>query len=78
MKKYLDIDDYNGAICVMENYLDGALADYEQGQVDNDYLIVCCINTIKLIYSQCNPWLLLGSIKDYQERYEQAKKKLGR
>lgn len=77
MKKYLDIDDFNGAICVMENYLDGALADYEDGQVENDNLIVGCLNAMELIYAQCNPWLLFG-LKDYKERYEKAKERLGK
>jgi hypothetical protein len=74
-RKYLDLDDFRGAIAVMENYLDGALADYEDGQVENDNLIVGCLNTMRLIYSQCNPWLLFG-LKEYQERYENAKRKL--
>lgn len=76
-RKYLDIEDFNGAICVMENYLDGALADYENGQVENDYLIVSCINAMELIYASCNPWLLFG-LKELKERYENAKEKLGK
>jgi hypothetical protein len=74
-RRYLDIEDFNGAIAVMDNYLDGALADYEDGQVENDNLIVGCINTMRLIYSQCNPWLLFG-LKELEERYEKAKARL--
>jgi hypothetical protein len=73
MKKQIDYNDYAGAIDVMENYLDGALADFENGQVENTHLIEGCINAMKLIYSLANPWLLLGSVKDYEERFENAK-----
>jgi len=73
-QNYLDLEDYRGALCVLENYLDGAVADYEQGQVENDYLIECSIKTIKLIYSLCNPWLLLGGL-EYEERMKKAKEK---
>lgn len=71
-KNYLNLDDYNGAICVMENFLDGALPDYEDGTVENDYLIESCIKTMKLIYSVCNPWLLFG-LKELEERFEKAR-----
>lgn len=74
MKKYLDINDFTGAEIIMENYLDGALADYENGDVENGSLIESCIKTLKLIYANCNPWLLMGSVKEYEERYEKAKK----
>ena len=73
-QNYLSLEDYSGALCVLENYLDGAVADYEQGQVENIYLIECSINVIKLIYSLCNPWLLLGGL-EYEERMNKAKEK---
>jgi len=72
--KYLDIEEFNGAICVMENYLDGALPDYERGDVENSYLIESCLNAMALIYSNCNPWLLFG-LKELRERFEKAKEK---
>lgn len=75
-RKRLELEDYNGAICVMENYLDGALADYENGDVENDYLIDSCIKTIELIYANTNPILLYAS-RDYRERFEKAKAKRG-
>ena len=72
-KTKIDYEDYAGAIDVMENYLDGALADFERGDVENTYLIECCINTMKLIYGAFNPWLLYGNVKDYEERFNNAK-----
>ena len=71
-QKYLDYDDYFGAVAVMENFLDGAVADYEQGDVENTALIEGCINAIKLIYAMCNPWLLLGG-NEYEKRMNDAK-----
>lgn len=76
-KKYYDIADFTGAISVMENYLDGAVADFECGQVENTDLIDSCILTIKTIYALCNPWLLLGG-NEYEERMEKARKELRR
>ena len=75
-KKYLDIETFNGAICVMENYLDGALPDFENGDVENSYLIESCLDTMALIYANCNPWLLFG-LKELRERFEKAKERLG-
>lgn len=73
MKKQIDYEKYAGAVDVMENYLIGALADFENGDVENTYLIECCINTMKLIYSLANPWLLYGDVKEYEERFNNAK-----
>lgn len=73
----LNYDDYIGAIVVMENYLDGAVADYEDGQVENDSLIWSCIKTIKLIQGLSNPWLLLGG-NEYEKRMNEAKERLKR
>ena len=75
-RKYLDITDYRGAMCVLENYLEGAIADYENGDVENDYLIDSCIKTMKLIYSNTLPLLLYGEVSDYEQRYLTAKEKL--
>lgn len=35
----INLEDYRGAIVVLENYLDGAVSDYEYNTVDNDSLI---------------------------------------
>ena len=75
-RKYLDITDYRGAMCVLENFLEGALADYERGDVENDYLIDSCIKTMKLIYANTQPLLLYGEVSDYEQRYLTAKEKL--
>ena len=71
-RKYLDINDFNGAIAVLENYLDGAVADYEDEQVEHSDIIDSCIETILTIYGLCNPWLLLGG-NEYEERMRKAK-----
>lgn len=77
-RKFLELQDYSGAISVMENYLEGAVADYENGDVENDYLIESCINTIKLIYTLCEPICLYGTPREYEERMKLAKQKLGK
>lgn len=56
--------DYSGAICVLENFLEGALADYEEGDVDNVMLIENCIEAI---------YELGGYSGDYQKQYMKAK-----
>ena len=71
--KYLDIEKFTGAEIVMENYLDGALEDYENGDVENTSIIESCIYTLKFIYSKTQPLLLMGSIRNYEERFEKAK-----
>ncbi len=72
MKSKLKTENYLGAIAVLENYLDGAIADYENGDVENDSLIQDSIETIKLIYALTNP-ILLYSVKEYEERMKKAK-----
>ena len=72
MKQKLNINDYTGAIMILENYLDGAVADYENGDIENDYLIQSSIDTIKLIYSLTSPLLLLRGI-EYEERMDKAR-----
>ena len=74
-RKYLDIDDFTGAIIVLENYLEGAIADYERDMVENDTLIASCIETLKLIYANTQPLLLYGEVSDYEQRYLTAKEK---
>ena len=50
MKLYKYISDiqnneinYKGASIILENYLDGAIADYENGDVENDEVIMSSI-----------------------------------
>ena len=40
-------DIYVGASFVLENFLDGAIADYEDGNVDNKEMIISCIYALK-------------------------------
>ena len=40
-------ENYIGAIVVLENFLDGAVADYESGNVEDNETIWSCINAIK-------------------------------
>lgn len=77
MKKYVDINNFTGAEIVLENYLDGALADYENGDVENYSIIEDCIFTLKFIYVNVQPLLLLGKVKEYEERFLKAKEQHG-
>ena len=43
MKK---VKHYYGAIAVLENFLDGAIADWEDGTIENTFLIKNCIEAI--------------------------------
>ena len=72
-KVKFDTDDYYGAICVLENYLDGALADYECDQVENDLLIEHSINAIELLELSLFGY---GLSREYRERYEKKKKEI--
>lgn len=74
-KTQIELDNYYGAICVLENYLFGAVADYENGDVENDSLIWDSIRTIELLYTLSEPILLYGDIKNYRERMERAKER---
>ena len=74
-KMQIELDNYYGAICVLENYLFGAVADYENGDVENDSLIWDSIRTIELLYTLSEPILLYGDIKNYRERMERAKER---
>ena len=56
--------DYIGAIAVLENFLDGAVTDYELGNVENDSIIWSCINALKKLGSH---WY-----DEYEERMIKA------
>ena len=55
-----------GACIVLCNYLDGAVADYENGDVDNILLIEDCIATLKMLGDVS--WL------HYSKRMDKAEK----
>ena len=59
-----------GASVVLCNFLDGAIADYEEGMIDNTLLIEDCIATLEM----------LGDLdyEKYQYRYKTAKDKMER
>lgn len=54
--------DYIGAIVILEDYLDGAVHDYEEGRVQDDRIIRSCIEAIKALGGRC--W------REYQERLD--------
>lgn len=58
------------ASIVLENYLDGAVSDYENGCLDNSEIIDGCINTLYLIGD-------FGSAMDYEKRMKEAKQQRG-
>lgn len=57
-----------GACIVLENYLDGAIADYEYGDVENVSVIDDCINALRLLGD--------SSCKDYKERVDKVKERM--
>lgn len=67
----IDTDNYTGACYVLENYLDGALADYEDGQVENGLIIEESINALELLRFSMYGY----SAVDYRRRFEKAKEK---
>ena len=64
-----ETEDYLGAKIVLENYLDGALADYEDGDVDNDLFIEQSINALELLQGT----MLCGTAQDYRKRLNKAR-----
>ena len=59
-------NDFIGSHIVLENYLDGAMYDLENGNTENYDIIYSCILALKV----------LGDAKyiEYLDRYELAKK----
>jgi len=77
MKVNIDENKILGAIAVLENYLDGALADYENNQIEE----TCCLEDSIYVNKILNIILTHGwkalSGDDYEERYLKAKAKRG-
>ena len=69
-KKVFETEDYLGAVIVLENYLEGALADFEEGSIENDLCIEHSINALELLTFSM---LGISSANDYRKRYEKAK-----
>ena len=61
--------NYWGAMAILTNYLDGAIADYENGSVDNDLLIEHSINALELLEAT----ILGGSAQEYRKRLNKAR-----
>lgn len=76
MKVNLDKERVLGAIVVLENYLDGAVADYENGQID-DNDTTCLEDSIYvhkiLDLVLTDGWKALSG-DEYEERFLKAKK----
>ena len=68
-EKKKQYQDFTGAIIVMENFLDGALYDYEDGLIDNTILIEGCINALEVLGDY--------SAFEYRQRFESAKELRG-
>lgn len=62
-------DEHIGAVVVLEDYLDGAVHDYEEGRIEEDYVIMSCISALRLMND--SEWL------DYYLRMEKAKERRG-
>ena len=61
--------NYWGAMAILTNYLDGAIADYENGSVDNDLLIEHSINALELLEAT----ILGGSAQEYRKQLNKAR-----
>lgn len=72
VKVNIDSNKINGALVVLENYLDGALADYENGDVEDNPIIEDSIYVHKLLKNTLSPFNSL--IKDeYEQKYLKIK-----
>ena len=73
MKKFvIDEEKILGAIVVLENYLDGAVADYVNGDVDNVSILEDSIYFHKLLRYVLSPFsALVGD--EYEEKYLEKK-----
>ena len=71
----LDNNRLLGAIGVLENYIVGALADYENGDIDDEHL--CCLEDSVYVYTKLEQVMTLGFSlhNEYEERLARAKEK---
>ena len=77
IKIELDRERVVGAIALLENYLDGAVHDYENGDVDNSDFISDCIYVHKMLECVYNPFKsIVGD--EYEKRFLAAKRKLNK
>lgn len=73
----IDKTKINGAITVLENYLDGALADLEQGNTDAIEMIEDCVYVHKLLENEMIGIPFIAQFpSEYQERLQEIKDKV--
>lgn len=73
----IDKTKINGAITVLENYLDGALADLEQGNTDAIEMIEDCVYVHKLLENEMIGIPFIAQFpSEYQERLQKIKEKV--
>ena len=68
-----DTDDMVGACAVLVNYLDGALADYENGNIDEDGTM-CIEQSINALELMSISFFGVGAYEEYREKFEEIKK----
>lgn len=74
VKRSFDTDNYGGACMVLTNYLDGALADYENGNIDDD-CTTCIEHSINALELMSVSIFGVGTYDEYRERFNKAKLK---
>ena len=67
-KKKVTQKDCEGAKIILINFLDGAIADFEENMIDNDFLINGCINTLYILGDT-------AEADDYEKRMNKARAK---
>ena len=73
----IDKTKINGAIVLLENYLDGALADLEQGNIDDIDMIEDCVYVHKLLENELISIPFITQFpSEYQERLKAIKEKV--
>ena len=71
----IDRNKINGAITVLENYLDGALSDLEQGNTDAIDMIEDCVYVHKLLENEMIGIPFIAQFpSEYQERLQEIRK----
>ena len=60
--------DYHGAYIVLDNFLEGAVADYENGEIENASLIEECIQALYKIGYWCEAEQYIERIKKVSDK----------
>lgn len=73
----IDKTKINGAIVLLENYLDGALADLEQGNIDDIGMVEDCVYVHKLLENELIGIPFICQFpSEYQERLKEIKERV--